>query len=133
MAKKVRDTHSTHRPGGQGPTHTKKTSSGTDSSTAAATDSLSTSSEVDIDGAVDAVTMQGTELQIEEQAPAIAKPRRARKATKLKADSLEARSVAENTYVREDLRRIGIISAALVTALLVAWVLLVPLNLAGLY
>jgi hypothetical protein len=127
VAKRVRN-RSAHRPGGQGPSRTNNTSSSSDSEV---------DDSVDIDAAVESVGMETTELVIEEPATptttAASKPRRTRRGAKAKADSLEVRSAAEGVFVREDLRRIGIITAVLVVALLTAWVVLVPMNALGLY
>jgi len=69
--------------------------------------------------------------------PAAAPPeskrtRRARRA-KTRPDDLAARAAAENGWVREDLRRIWIVSAILMAALAVSWVLFVALDVLGLY
>jgi hypothetical protein len=130
VAKKVRGTPSTYKPGGQGPTRTNKSSSAAPAS--GSTDAAA-APVTDIDGAVDAVSLQPTELTISETAPKPAAARRSRRSAKLKADSLDARAAAEDTFVREDLRSIAVITAILVLGLIIAWVLLVPLNLAGLY
>ena len=130
MAKRIRGSRSSHRPGGQGPSRTKKAA---DDTTTPAADVSEASADVDIDAAVGAVGAEITEIAIEEPAPAAPRPRRARRGTKIKADSLVARATAEDVYVREDLRRIGIVSATLLAALLIAWVLLVAMDLLGLY
>ena len=133
MAKKVRGTHSKHLPGGQGPSHSKKIS---ESSEAIETVAVSTTSDADIDMALDIVAMQATELAIEEPLAPVApveKPRKARRGAKVKADSLTARSAAETTHVREDLRSIAVISGILLAGLIIAAVLLVSMNLSGLY
>jgi hypothetical protein len=53
---------------------------------------------------------------------------------KVKANSvLAARAAEEYVYVGKDLRRIVTIAVALTGVLLVLWVLLVVLNLSGLY
>ncbi len=129
MAKRVRGSRSTHRPGGQGPSRTKKT---TDEA-AAANEVSDVAADVDIDDAVESVATEYTEIAIEEAAPAPTTRRRTRRAPKVKADSLEARVAAENIYVRADLRRIGIVSVILVTGLVVAWVLFVVMDLLSLY
>ena len=131
MAKKVRGSTTTHRPGGQGPSRNRKTSS--TGSSQDVFDAADADPSVDIDGAVETVAMQATEIGIEEAAPATARSRRSRRGMRVKADSLEARSVAEDTFVREDLRSIGIIAGVLVAGLVIAWVLLVAMNVAGLY
>lgn len=135
MAKRVRGSRSKHLPGGQGPSHSKKT---WDSSGAPETVAVSTTSDADIDMALDIVAMQATELAIEEPLTPVApveKPRRSRRGAKAKAkaDSLTARSAAETIYVREDLRSIAVISGILLAGLIIAAVLLVSMNLSGLY
>ena len=135
MAKRVRGSQSTHKPGGQGPSRTKKTSSDPqDAATATEADIVATDGTVDIDGAMDSVVMQTTELAIEEPVAAAPTPRRrTRRGAKAKADSLESRAAAEDVYVHADLRRIGIVSGMLFVALIVAWLLVVPMNVLGLY
>lgn len=123
MAKRVRGSRSAHRPGGQGPSRTSKN----DASSAEA------SVDVDIDAAVESVGTEYTELALEETAPAPVKSRRTRRATKVKADSLQARSAAEDVYVREDLRRIGVVSVILVVSLMVAWVIFAFMDVLSLY
>jgi hypothetical protein len=130
VAKRVRGNRSAHQSGGQGSSRTSKTS---DESTDAASDASAAGSDVDIDAAVGSVGTEYTEIALEEVAPAPVKPRRARRSTKVKADSLQARSAAENVYVREDLRRIGVVSVILVVTLMVAWVIFVVMDVLGLY
>lgn len=120
MAKRVRGSRSSHRPGGQGPSRTTKTDQ-------------AASSDADIDLAVETVETGYTELAIDESPAAPAKPRRARRSERARADSLPARAAAEDAYVREDLRRIGVVSLILVIGLAVAWVLFVPMDLLSLY
>jgi hypothetical protein len=129
VAKRVRESRSTHRPGGQGPSRTKK--NGDEAATSAA--GSEATADADIDAAVDSVDASYTELAIEEAAPATTKSRRSRRAPKVKADSLTARVAAENVYVREDLRRIGVVSVVLLTGLAVAWVLFYAMDILGLY
>ena len=126
MAKRVRESRSSHRPGGYGPSRTKKS----DEETTSAAGSESTA---DMDAAVDTVEGSYTEIAIEETAPATTKARRTRRAPKVKADSLGARVAAENVYVREDLRRIGVVSVVLIVGLALAWVLFYAMDLLGLY
>ena len=130
MTKKVRGTSATYRPGGMGPTRTTK---GTSTSATSGIGLLAPDPATDIDAAVDAVSVREEDITIADSALPASAARRSRRAGKVKADSLEARAAAEDTYVREDLRSIAMITGILVVGLLVAWVLLVPLNLAGLY
>ena len=130
MAKRVRGSHSTHRPGGQAPTRPQKPT------TASAVSSASgdVASAADIDQAIDSVVLETTEVTIADPvAPAPWRQSRARKRVTVKADSLQARVAAENVYVREDLRRIAVVSGILIAGLAVAWVLFVLLDLLGLY
>ena len=130
MAKRVRGSRSTHRPGGLGPSRVRRTADG---SAPAPVDGSMSAWPADIDEAIDSVVVETTEITIEGTDPLVPQPRRARRGVKVKADSLQARVAAENVYVREDLRRIGMVSVILVAALAVAWVLFVFLDLLGLY
>lgn len=126
MAKRVRS-RSTHRPGGQGPSRTKK--SGEDTSL----DAETVEPTADIDGALETVESSYTEIAIDESAPGPRKSRRARRSMRSRSDSLEGRVSAENVYVRQDLRRIGVVSVVLLVMLAVAWVLFFAMDLLGLY
>jgi hypothetical protein len=130
VAKRVRGSRSTHRPGGQGPSRTSKTS---DAATTAAGDESDASIDANIDATVESVAAEYTELAIDETATPTTKPRRTRRSTKVKADSLQARSAAEDVFVREDLRRIGIVSAVLIAALIAAWVVFVVMDVLNIY
>ena len=127
MAKRVRGKRSAaYRPGGQGPSRSKDP----DSSAEAAP-------PVDVDAAIDDVAddvvMETTEIAIEEPAATPRKRKTARRSARAKADSLSGRAAAEESWVREDLRNIAIITAILVTGLVIAWVVFVQLNVANLY
>ncbi|HKZ90519.1 MAG TPA: hypothetical protein VJZ50_00125 [Candidatus Limnocylindrales bacterium] len=130
MAKRVRGSRSAHRPGGQGPIRARRTP---DVTTPGGIGVSQDSWDADIGEAIDRVILEETELTIEEPAPFAPQTHRPKRTVKVKADSLDARVAAENVYVREDLRRIGVVSAILVTGLLVAWVLFVALDLLDLY
>lgn len=127
MAKRVRGSRSGHRPGGMGPSRSKKP---TDATSA---DALVPSGGVDIDRAIEDVALESEELLMVEASVAAPEARKPRRGTRIRTDSLEARMAAENIYVADDLRRIGLITLGLVAALFVFWVLLVPLDLGGLY
>ena len=134
MAKRVRS-RSAHRPGGQGPSRSKKTNDDTTSST----DAASGSGQADIDGAVETVSGEYTEISLEE-APAAAatatgstRRRRTRRSARAQAESLEGRSAAENVWVRADLRRIGIISVILLVSLAIAYIVFVVMDVLNLY
>lgn len=134
MAKRVRGSRSTHRPGGQGPSRTTKT---TGASTSAADDVSQATTDPDIDTTVDTIDAEYTELATEEvpraSTPEPKKARRAGRRAKAKPDDLAARSAAENVWVREDLRRIGIVSVVLFVSLALAWVVFVALDVLSLY
>jgi hypothetical protein len=59
--------------------------------------------------------------------------RRTRRRTKARPNDLTARASAETVWVRADLRRIGIVSAILLVALGLAWVVFVVTDVLGLY
>jgi hypothetical protein len=86
----------------------------------------------DIDAAIDSVFLEETSLTIEE--PVAAAPSaRPRRGAKVRADSLQARMAAEDVYVREDLRRILVVSGVLFAALALAWFVFVFLDVLDLY
>lgn len=145
MAKRVRSSRSTHRPGGQGPSRTKTTS---DAALDDQDDVLQAAS-VD-DGSVEDLDATYTEVEVDEvaaaavaatAAPAAAEtttPRRAkrrakRRQNKARPDDLTARATAENVWVREDLRRIGIVSVILIATLAVAYLIFGVLDVLNLY
>ena len=81
---------------------------------------------------MDLIVLEETAITVDERmapSPQVRAPRR----VKVRADSLEARVAAEDVYVREDLRRIAVVSSILIASLLVAWVVLVLLDVFGLY
>jgi hypothetical protein len=86
----------------------------------------------DIDAAIDSVLLEEAELTIAEP-PTVAQSPRPRRGVKIKADSLQARIAAENVYVRDDLRRILIVSSTLFAALAAGWFVLGVLDVLGLY
>ncbi len=129
MAKRVRGSHSTHRPGGQVPTRPQKPST----ASAAISASGDVATDAAIGQAIDSVVLETTEVTIADPVAPALTPSRARKRVTVKQDSLQARVAAENVYVREDLRRIAVVSGILITGLAVAWVLFVLLDLFGLY
>jgi hypothetical protein len=88
---------------------------------------------VDIDAAIDDVLYEETELTIAEPATPSVPVGRPRRAVKVRQDSLQARIAAENVYVRDDLRRIAVVSAILFAALAAAWFVFVFLDVLGLY
>jgi hypothetical protein len=130
VAKRVRGSHSTHRPGGHATVRPPKPPA---TGVTAAPTAPGASWDAGIDEAIDSLVMETTEVTIEDPvAPERPSPR-ARRRVSVKADSLEARVAAENVYVREDLRRIAVVSAILIGGLAVAWFLFVVLDLLGLY
>lgn len=130
MAKRVRGSHSTHRPGGFAPVRQPRptTTSGT-----APLAPLTPGWGTDIDDAMDPFVVETTEVTIADPVAPTQVAARSRRRVTVKADSLEARVAAENVYVREDLRRIAVVTGILVAALAVCWVLFVLLDLLDLY
>jgi hypothetical protein len=128
VAKRVRGSHSTHRPGGHVPVRAQKPPA-----TPASSTSANPAWDADIDEAIDSVILETTEVTIEDPVVPAPAAGRTRKRVTVKSDSLQARVSAENVYVREDLRRIAVVSAILVAGLAVAWVLIVLLDVLGLY
>ena len=141
MAKKVRVARSSHRPGGQGPSRSKKTAGAAAGASAqAAGASVGSELETATEG-IETVEAEYTEITLADPQPATGttpvaattKRRRTRRRNKSKADDLTARVAAENVWVREDLRRIGIISVVLLAALAVAWILFYAMDVLSLY
>ncbi len=130
MAKRVRGSHSTHRPGGLAPTRPARPAGSPSLPGSAAP---SPTWDADIDGAIDSLVVETTEVTIADPIAPSTPSSRVRRRTALKADSLEARVAAENIYVREDLRRIAVVTGILLAGLALAWVLFVALDLLGLY
>lgn len=135
MAKRARASRSAHRPGGQGPSRSRKSAD-----TPAQQDQpvAAPAPAADIDTAIDTVDAAYTELTIDEAAPAAATPRapasrRRSRRVKVKSDELEVRAASESVWIREDLRRIGFVSVVLLAALAASWILFVLLDLLRLY
>ena len=129
MAKRIRGSRSAHRPGGQAPVRARRSPEAVPT----ASGSVPASTwDVDLDETIDVVVLEETAITIEERAPSSPQSR-APKRIKVRADSLEARVAAEDVYVREDLRRIGVVSAILISSLVVAWVVFVFLDVLDLY
>lgn len=144
MAKRVRGSRSAHRPGGQGPSRTKKPSS--DAPNAIAEDAAAPEpelvddvaySEVDVEvdevaaAAIAAVAAEPQEGQ--EQAPRRTRRRDRRRSAKQRTDDLTARGAAESVWVRADLRRIGLVSVVLLALLAAGWVIFGVLDVLSLY
>lgn len=140
MAKRVRGNRSTHRPGGQGPSRSKQT----------AGESVATPSDAaqaDLEPGVETIEADYADVTVDETAaaavagataPVAAPPeskrrRRDRRRAKSRPNDLAARAAAEDVWVREDLRRIGIVSIILLVALAGAWVVFVALDVLNLY
>lgn len=128
MAKRVRS-RSARRPGGQGPSRAKKTSD-------ASTSAHEGVSQATTDADIETTDAEYTEIAVEQATTptaATSSRRRSRRRTKSRPDDLAARAAAENVWVREDLHRIGIVSAILLVALAVAWVVFVAMDVLNLY
>ena len=142
MAKRTRASRSAHRPGGQGPNRTKKTSGEESSSTTPAEPEVSTAedigasySEVEVDEVAAAAVAAATTTEATQQTT---KGKRSRKravrtAKRKSQDDLAARAAAETVWVRVDLRRIGVVSLVLFVALAVAYVVFGMLDVLNLY
>jgi len=143
VAKRVRGSRSAHRPGGQGPSRTKKPANGaaeaTDAETAApdqdvVSDAAYGEVEVDEVAAAAVAAVATTEAApSEEQAPRRSRRRERRRSPKQRTDDLTARATAESVWVRADLRRIGLVSVVLLVLLAVAWVIFGVLDVLNLY
>jgi hypothetical protein len=92
-------------------------------------------SEVEVDEvAAAAVASVATAETVEEPPTGRRARRRARGRSSKKGQAdLAARSAAEDVWVREDLRRIGVISALLIAGLAVAYVVFGVVDVLGLY
>lgn len=140
MAKRVRGSRSAHRPGGQGPSRAKKTSDDAalapDDVTPASPDELVTDadySEVDVDEVAVAALAAATTTKEPEPEQARTPRRGRRRARKQRSSDLPARVAAENVWVREDLRRIGLVSVVMLAGLAVTWVFFGLLDVLSLY
>jgi hypothetical protein len=99
--------------------------------------------EVEVDqaaaAAIAAATASPPADEMPEPPPTAATTRGGRRATSRRtskrrtAEELTARAAAEDAWVREDLRRIGLISVLLLVLLAVAWVLFGVVDVLGLY
>ena len=145
MAKRTRASRSARRPGGQGPSRTKKTSGSEtspetleDQAVSAAEDIGASYSEVEVDevaaAAVAAATTTQATATTEAPAGGRRSRRRASRSTKRKSqDDLASRAGAETVWVREDLRRIGVVSVVLIAALAIAYVVFGVIDILGIY
>ena len=149
MAKRTRASRSARRPGGQGPSRSKKTGAETSSAT---TPEPEVSSAEEIGADYQEIGADYQEVDVDETAAAAvaatAKPgrsedeltgrrsrRRARGRTAKKKgqDDLASRAAAETIWVREDLRRIGVVSVVLMAALAIAYVVFGVMDVLNLY
>jgi hypothetical protein len=69
-----------------------------------------------------------TQARPSSRAEAAPAPRVSRTRGRVKADSLASRAAAEEVYVTDDLRRIGIVSAVMLSVLVVVWLLLAVID-----
>lgn len=136
VAKRIRGNRSTHRPGGQGPSRTSDKPAGqrTDEPGNAGTVALRAQVRRLEPRAADPAP-EATPVDAAASDPVGAgTSRSARGRVKVKPNSLlAARAATEYVYVGQDLKRITWLGVLLFLALLAAWVLLVPLDLAGIY
>jgi hypothetical protein len=129
VAKRIRGSRSAHRPGGQAPVRARRS---LDAAPTTSAMGFREPWEEGIEEAIDVIVLEEATIDFDERPAPIAQARPARR-VKVKADSLEARVAAEDVYVREDLRRIGFVSAILIASLLAAWVIFVVLDVLDLY
>jgi hypothetical protein len=145
VAKRTRASRSARRPGGQAPNRTKKPSGSemaTDPEVSTAEDIGASYSEVEVDEVAVAAIAAATPAQ-ETTTPAQAAPeptagrrsrrRAARSSKRNSRNELASRAAAETLWVREDLRRIGVVSIVLTAALAAAYVIFGMLDVLGLY
>lgn len=128
MAKRQRGSRSAHRPGGYGPTRAPRSATGTRPADAAGIAAVPAASP-----AAASPARPSTPSPAVAASASRSTPPKARVRTRQRGDTLAARVAAEESWISDDLRRIAIISGALVLSLLLAWFLLVVLNLSGLY
>ena len=137
MAKRVRGSRSTHRPGGQGPSRAKRASDEEMLPADGVSPDADENGIVSAAGEPDAVYAESPPSQsvaaVATAAPATTGSRRARRRSKSRPDDLASRATAETVWVREDLRRIGVVSVILVATLAISWVVFVFLDVLGLY
>jgi hypothetical protein len=143
VAKRTRASRSARRPGGQGPNRTRKTS-GAESGSPASTEAEVTSaeeigatySEVEVDEVAAAAVAATAQTPRSEDEPTGRRARRrarGRSAKKRSQEELASRAAAETVWVREDLRRIGVVSVVLLAALAVAYLVFGVMDVLGLY
>jgi hypothetical protein len=144
VAKRVRGSRSAHRPGGQGPNRTKRTSetaplAADDLELAGAGESVTDADyiEVEVDeeavAALAAVT-PAPAAEAEAQPQPTRSPRRARRSSrKQRSGDLATRAASEDVWVRADLRRIGLVSVVLLVALAACWFVFGFLDVLDLY
>jgi hypothetical protein len=129
VAKRNRGSRSAHRPGGQAPARARRAP---DAGTSGHGSAPTSSWDADIDSAIDLVVLEENTLALDEPTPASQAARPAKR-VKVRADSLDARVAAEDVYVREDLRRIAVVSTILIASLVAAWVVFVLFDVLDLY
>ena len=132
VARRARTSRSSHRPGGQGPDRSRKAA---DAPATASQEPVGPTAEAAIDAAIDSLDSQYPPVSMAVAAP-LAEPkqtRRARRSGRSRPDDLAAHAAAEDVWVREDLRRIGVVSLILLASLAVAWVVFVLLDVLNLY
>ena len=145
MAKRIRGQRSTRHTGGQGPSRRGQdeqttaapqagsASLGRSGSTSTTTPTAATSAAGATTATAAGPTAPRTTAATSSRATTPASGRAPRAGIRVRSDSLTAREAAEQTYVTEDLRRIGMVCALLAGILVLIWILLVPLDLLGLY
>ena len=142
MAKRTQASRSAHRPGGQGPSRKKTSgaeagSSTADEAKASSTEEIGASySEVQVDEVAAAAVAAASSTQVAEEPTSGRRSRRrarGRSSTKKSRDDLASRAAAEDVWVRDDLRRIAIVSVILVAALALAYLVFGVMDVLSLY
>lgn len=142
VAKRTQASRSAHRPGGQGPSRKKTSgaeagSSTSDEAEASSAEEIGASySEVEVDEVAAAAVAAASSTQVAEEPTSGRRSRRrarGRSSTKKSRDDLASRAAAEDVWVRDDLRRIGIVSVILVAALALAYLVFGVMDVLSLY
>jgi hypothetical protein len=143
VAKRTRASRSARRPGGQGPSRTKKTSEAgtspaipTEPEVSGAEEIGASYQEVEVDevaAAAVAATAKTPRSEDEVTGRRARRRARGRTAKKRSQQDLASRAAAETAWVREDLRRIGVVSVVLLAALAIAYVVFGVMDVLSLY
>lgn len=140
MPKRDRASRSSHRPGGQGPSRTRKSSDGAtpeEEFAAAPAEAGLTGpggGEVEVDE-IAAAAVAATATTAAPAAPSDPRTsrRRDRRRSRQRPGDLAARAGTESVWVRADLRRIAVVSVILLAALAASWIVFGLVDVLSLY